>query len=277
MLRLVDAGPVLRQHILVFVEHDQLVLETGLRRPRQLGHREGPPAGRLGSNRVRLREAAEGDQGVDAGDGRGHEEGEAVVDEGRDTGDGRSGDEADAEGSAQEAEQAGPLATWRDVGHGCVSDRHARSRDAIDDAAGEEEGQRAGQPGQKGADRCADEGEDEHSLASDPVRDPAPHRREQQLGHRERGEHRADRERAGVEARGVEREQREDDAEADEVDGHGRPYGPEARRQRLTGGARAHDLRQGGRRPRRQVGCPQRRPLPRRQTREEPPGSGSSL
>src|SRR5438270_8425725 len=80
-----------------------------------------------------------------------------------------------------------------------------------------------------------------------------------------------------MEARGIERQKREHDAKADEVDGDRRPNRPEPGRQRLAWGAGTHDLRQGGRQWWRQVGACAADGSPVGRAREEPPGSGSSL
>src|SRR5947207_526329 len=83
--------------------------------------------------------------------------------------------------------------------HPGVGDRDARSGDAVDDAAQEEEDERAGQSRQQAADGGAGQRQDEDGLAPDPVRKTPPDRREHELGDRERGEQGPDGGSAGVE------------------------------------------------------------------------------
>ena len=97
----------------------------------------------------------------------------------------RTRDEPEAEGSPQQAEQPWPFGRLRDIGDCRLRDRHARARGAVDEAAEEQQGQRTRGSGQEAARRRAEQRDQDDGLAADAVGDPAPHRREKELGDRE--------------------------------------------------------------------------------------------
>src|SRR4029077_11514901 len=88
--------------------------------------------------------------------------------------------------------------------------------------------QRAGRPGDQAAGGRSEQGDQNDRFAPDPVGEASENRGDHELGGRERGEQKADGRRTGAETLGVQREDRGDDAETDQVEGHGGPDGPVA-------------------------------------------------
>ena len=204
---------------------------SGARRRSRLGL---GGVGAAGVPRVGLGQATDGDERVDPRDGGGDEERDVRPAERGERTDRRADDEADAERGAEQAEQAGPLVRLGDVGDRGLGDRHRRAADAVDDPTEREQPDGAGEAGDEAADRRPAEGEEEHRLAAPPVREAAEDRRADHLRDRERRHDQPDHGRGDVEVLGVAREERQDDPEADQVDGDRRPDGAEPRRQRAT-------------------------------------------
>ena len=130
----------------------------------------------------------------------------------------RTDDEAEAERGAEDAVRLGAILFFRDVGDVGASRGDVAARQAVHDPRGEQHRQalRDGEHGE--AHRGADQAEDENRPAAPAVRELAEQRRGDELRQRERGEQQADDERGGAEGAGVERQQRNDDSEADQVD-----------------------------------------------------------
>ena len=140
--------------------------------------------------------------------------------------DGRTEHEADTEGRAEQTDQPRPFGLGCQIGDGCLGDRQAAARRAVDDAAGEQQPQHACGAGDEAADGGAHQRDDDHRLAADVVRQSPEQRRTQQLGQRERCEQEADREARRTEPLGISTEDRHDDSEPDEVERHGGPDRP---------------------------------------------------
>ena len=96
------------------------------------GRARGPVGGRA---RMGLGQAAQRDERVDRGDGGGDEERDVRAAERGDGADGRPEDEPDAEGGAEQPEQAGPVLGRRHVGDRRLGHRHAGPRGAVDEPA----------------------------------------------------------------------------------------------------------------------------------------------
>ena len=174
-----------------------------------------------------FRQAAERDDRVDPGDGGGDEEGDVRAAEGGQRADRRAEHEADTERRPQQAQQSRPVVRLGNVGHRRLGDRHARARCAIHDAPEEQQPHRSGEAGEQAADRGAAQREDEHRLATEAIGQPAHDRREEHLDQGERTDDQADRRRRDRQVAGVAGQDRQHDAEADEVDGHRGPDGAE--------------------------------------------------
>ena len=162
------------------------------------GHSARRRAGRVSGTRTTATTA------LTAATRGGQEERHVRPAERRQPSDGRAEHEPDAEGRAEQAEQAGPLGRGRQVGDRALGDRHAGPGGAVDDPAEEQQPQRPGQAGEEAADGRADQRQDDHGLAPDAVGQPAEQRRADQLGGRERGEEEPDGRGRGAEPLGVE-------------------------------------------------------------------------
>ena len=173
-----------------------------------------------------LARLAEADRRRDRVGGRergGHVERQLARPERREAAEDRTRDEADAERGTQQAEQARPLRWFGEVAHRGLGDGVAAARSAVDRAAEEKDRQRPGEAGHEAADGRPAQCHHEYWLAPDPVRQPAPPRRGEELRQRERGHDRGREPGVRPEVLGVQRKDREDDAEADQVDRDGGP------------------------------------------------------
>ena len=98
-----------------------------------------PPGPR---RRRRFGKAADGDHGVDEGDGSGHHERQVRSAERRQPTDGRPDDEADPERRAQHAEKTRAVGLRGDVGDRALGHGHAGPGHPVDDPAGEQHPER---------------------------------------------------------------------------------------------------------------------------------------
>src|SRR5581483_10498145 len=218
--------------------------QPGSARPFPRHRRRRSDAVDLRMQRAGLREPADGGDGVHRGDRGSDEERKAVAHERGDATDGRPEREPGPERGAEQPEQPGPLLLGGDVGDGGLRHRHARAARAVQDPAAEQQPQRPGEAGQQAADGGADERQNDHRLAPQPVRQAPGQGRAHQLRDRERGDDEPGRRRRRARVTGVAREDGEQDAEADQVEGDRRPDDPEPRRQRPARSPRprtAHD------------------------------------
>ena len=110
------------------------------------------------------------------------------------------------------------LARLGHVGDVGAGDGDVSTRQAVDDARREQHGEALRHRQHHEADDGADEAENEHGAPAEPVGQHPEHRRGNELCEGERGEEKADDDRRGAEGLRVERQQRDDDAEADEID-----------------------------------------------------------
>jgi hypothetical protein len=130
----------------------------------------------------------------------------------------RADHEAGPEGRAQQAHAAGALLGRGDVGHVALDRRDVAAAEAADqaDGHGDPDVRREGQ-GQVG-DGVGDDGDDQHRPPADAVRHPPPERLAEELAQAVGGEHGRHLPRGGVHRLGVEGQQRDDHAEAHQVD-----------------------------------------------------------
>ena len=101
--------------------------------------------------------------------------------------------------------------------------------DAADDARHEQQRERTGERHRDVREARAEQADQDDGLAPDLIRPAAPDRREQELHQREAGAEQPDRERRRAERLGVERQQRNDDAETEQVDEDGNEQNNEGR------------------------------------------------
>ncbi len=126
-------------------------------------------------------------------------------------------DEPQAEGRSHQPHGLGPLLWRRHVRHVGLGDGVVRRREAGEGAGEKEHGIRRGEgEEQVGGHAAGDRGE-QHRPPAHPVGEAPQERREEELGEAVGGEEQADLDRRDVEPLGIERQQREDHPEADEV------------------------------------------------------------
>ena len=129
----------------------------------------------------------------------------------------RADDEAEPERGAEQAERLGAVLVGRHVGDVGARGRDVAARQAVDDPRGEQHREAVRERQHHEADDGAEQAEDQDRPAAPAVRQIAEQRRGEELAERERREQQADDDRRGAERLRVERQQRDDDPEADEV------------------------------------------------------------
>ena len=133
----------------------------------------------------------------------------------------RAEDESQPERRAHQAHAAGAVLRRGDVGDVGLRGGNVRAGNAADDARDEQQHQRAGERERHVREAGAEQADQDDRLAADLVGPAAPDRREHELHQREARAQQPDRECGRAERLGVERQQRNDDAEAEQVDEDG--------------------------------------------------------
>lgn len=133
----------------------------------------------------------------------------------------RTKDQADAEGTADQAHAAGALLGRGTVGDDGASDPDLAAADAGDNAGKKDRQEAVGKGQPDIADHAERHAAEENRAPADPVRQAAQRRGRQELGNREYRRQHCHREGRGAVMGGVERQQRQDQAETDQVDHNG--------------------------------------------------------
>ena len=129
--------------------------------------------------------------------------------------------ETEAECSTNQSVCARAILGLGDVGDIGACRRDIAARQAVDDPGQEQHRDAVGHRKHHEANDCTQQAEDQDRAAAVPIRPVAEHRRGQQLADREHREQQADDERRRAKRLGIERQQRDDDPEADQVDEDG--------------------------------------------------------
>ena len=167
--------------------------------------------------------------------------GETGAAEGGQATDGWPQDEPDAVGGAEEPEQAHAVLWSHEVGGRRLCHRHAPSRRAVEDVGDEEEPERARHPGEETGGGRPRQRHDEQWLATDAVGQSPRSNGALANCAAENAASRSPTEPGPAAERCVEREERDDDAEADQVDCDRGPQDPEPRRQPAARGLEAEE------------------------------------
>ena len=130
----------------------------------------------------------------------------------------RSKHESQAEGRTHHAHTARPVLRGRRVGNVGLCRCDVRPGDAGRDPRREQQPQRLGESEDHVGHEGSEQPDEQNGPAPNPIGQPSPDRREQELHQRVRGREQTNGERRGTEGLGVERQQRDDDAEAKEID-----------------------------------------------------------
>ena len=154
------------------------------------------------------------------GQRRGLEIGVEGVGAGEDTADGGTGHEAQPEGRANHAHALGPVLRRRHVGDVGESGRDVPGHRAAQRPRREQHPQAVHEGEAPIRDDRAGEGQQQHRAPPHPVAQAPPYGCRHELGERIGRHHQADHEGRGVERLGVERQQRDDQAKADQIDKH---------------------------------------------------------
>jgi len=132
----------------------------------------------------------------------------------------RPEDEAETECGADQPHALGPVFRPGDIGNDRLRGRDVATGDTVDDARCKQHSQRAGNAEEHIADRRTDERDQEHRAPPEPVGEPTEDGREDELHDRERGHQEAEDHRRGSVLLGIERQNRDDDAETHQIDEH---------------------------------------------------------
>ena len=126
-------------------------------------------------------------------------------------------DETEAEGRADESICARAIFRFRDVRHVRARRRDVAARQAVDDPRSKQHRDAVRDGKHHEADHGAGQAEDQDRPAAVAIRQVAERGRRRELTERKHREQQADDERRGAKGLGVERQQRDDDPEADEI------------------------------------------------------------
>ena len=151
-------------------------------------------------------------------DGGSGPDGRRVADVREQPGETGTDDKSKAEGGAQKAKCLRSLVRLGDIGDVRAGDRDVSARQSVDDARRKQHRQALRNREHGEADHRADEAEDQDRAPPEPIGECAEHGRGHELREGKRGEEKADDYRRRTERLCVERQQRNDDAEADEID-----------------------------------------------------------
>ena len=130
----------------------------------------------------------------------------------------RPEDEAHAEGGADEAHPLGAVLFSRRVGDVRLRRSDVRAAGAGDHARDEQQREAVRDAEEKVAGAARGETDEQHRAAADPIGEPPPHRREEELHDRVDADDRADRHAAGAVLARIERQERDHHPEADQID-----------------------------------------------------------
>jgi hypothetical protein len=166
----------------------------------------------------RLRQPQPRKHGCDDGDGGRRPDRGGIADLRKQTAERRTDDEAEAERGAKDAEHLRAVLVGRDVADVGTGGRNVATGKAVHDARGKQHQQALRHSQHYEADHRADEAENQDRTPPPLVGPGAEHRRRDELGDGERREQQANRQRRRAERLRVERQQRDDDPEANEVD-----------------------------------------------------------
>ena len=144
-----------------------------------------------------------------------------ITDLHQDAAQGRPQDEPEAKRRADQPVRARAVLRLRDIGDVGARGRDVAARQAVDDARQKQHRHAVSEREHRKADDRAGQAEDQHRPPAVAVRQLAERRRGGELADREHREQQTDHDRRGAEGFRVERQQRDDDPEADQVDEDG--------------------------------------------------------